>query len=212
MIRSVLLTRPEHDPVTKYLCIWSEEIIPLAKSKGMKVYDLKGKKAKRSEFESYTRANQPALFFMNGHGDANVITGHDNEPIVDDSTYLKDGVVYARSCDAGRSLGQHLVNNGARSFIGYRRKFIFGHMPEKMTKPLKDPIARLFLKPSNLIPSTLIKGNTADEAHNRSKREMYKSFRRMISSAASIEEKYAARWLWNNISSQVLLGDSQAKL
>ena len=137
MTRSILVTRPEHDLIVKYLCVWSEEVVSLAKSKGMKVYDLKGKKAKKSEFESYTRVNRPELFFMNGHGNANVITGHENEPIVDDSTHLKDGVVYARSCDAGRSLGRYLIDNGARAFIGYRRKFIFGHVPEKNDKTIQ---------------------------------------------------------------------------
>ena len=212
MSKSVLLTRPEHDVVTKYLCAWSEEVVSLARSKGMKVCDLRGRKAKKSEFDSYMRANQPALFFMNGHGSASVITGHDNEVLVDSRTQLKDGIIYARSCDAGHVLGHQLINNGAKVFIGYRRKFICGYMPERATRPLQDPIACLFLAPSNLVVSTLIKGNTADEAHIRSRKEMYKNFRRMISSAGSSEEKYAARWLWNNISNQVLLGNAQGKV
>lgn len=73
-------------------------------------------------------------------------------------------------------------------------------------------MAKLFLEPSNLIPTTLLKGHTVGEAHERAKQEMIKNFRKMISSASTFEERYAARWLWSDIRSQVIIGDHNASL
>lgn len=198
--------------MTKYLCVWSEEIVFLTKRKGITLLDLKGKKANRKTFESYIKAHSPSVIFLNGHGNAVAIAGYDDQLIVDDASILVDAIIYARSCDAGRYLGPALVKRGIRAFIGYNRKFILGYLPDKIMHPNEDPIARLFLQPSNLAVSTLIKGNTASEAHARSKEAMYKNFRRMISSIATYEERFAARWLWSNIHGQVLLGDPGARM
>lgn len=208
--KAILITRPDHETVTKYLCLWSEEVKEFAEHKGITVYDLKGEKANRKEFESYLSKNRPALLFLNGHGDAEVITGYDNNSLVDRSSSMPEVIVYGRSCDAALILGPYLVGKGARTFIGYRKKFILGYSPEKMTKPLQDPIAKLFLEPSNLVVTTLLKGNTTSEAHRRSRGEMYKNFLRMLSSTATDEQRYVAPWLWSNYNSQTLLGDAEA--
>jgi len=68
-------------------------------------------------------------------------------------------------------------------------------------------LAKLFLEPSNSIAMVLLKGHTVQEAHNRSRAAMYKNFRKMVSSAASYEERFAARWLWSNLKNQVLIGN-----
>lgn len=208
--RALLITRPDHETVTKYLCLWSEKVKEFAERKGIIVYDLKGKKANRKEFESYLSKNRPALLFLNGHGNTEVITGYDNEPLIDQSSSVLGGIIYGRSCDAALFLGPYLIQNGVSAFIGYRRKFILGYSPEKITKPLEDLIARLFLEPSNLVVTALLKGNTASEAHRRSREEMYKNFLRMLSSTSSDAEHYAAPWLWSNFNSQILLGDANA--
>ena len=209
---SVLVVRPDHELVTRYLCVWSEEVVALLEEKGINKLDLRGKKATRKEFESYVKTHKPSVIFLNGHGNAKEIAGYDDKIIVDETTVLADAIVYARSCDAGRELGHTLVSRGTRSFIGYNRKFILGYLPDKVMRPLEDSIAKLFLGPSNLAVSTVLKGNTAEEAHVRSRGAMYKNFRRMISSTATFEERFAARWLWSNINGQVLLGDATAKM
>lgn len=207
MSKSMLITRPDHDLITKYFYTWSNELVEFAKNKAIQVFDLKGKKSNRKEFLSYIKHN-PSLVFLNGHGNSNIFTGYDDEPIVEINTIIKDAIIYARSCEVGRNLGLKLIHNGAYSFIGYNRKFFCGYTPEKITKPLEDPIACLFLKPSNLIISTLLKNNSVQEAHNRSRKSMYNNFRKMVSSTATFEEKYSARWLWSNMHSQVIFGDS----
>lgn len=210
--KAILITRPHHDYATNYLRVWSKEIKSLAEEKGIPVYDLEGKKSLKANLESYWKAHKPSFIFLNGHGDTHVITGHDNEPLVDMSTSLNGALIYARSCDAGQVLGSQLINNGARAFIGYKRKFVLGYSPEKLAKPREDAMAGLFLEPSNLVASTILKERTAQEAHIRSKKAMYRNFRKMVSSAASYEERYAARWLWSNLNNQVLFGDINAKI
>jgi hypothetical protein len=209
---AVLVTRPRHDLITNYLYYWSIDLLRMAKEKGMNVFDLERKKATRQNLESYTRKQSPSLVFLNGHGNANVITGDADKPILDAKSKLSTSVMYARSCDAAAGLGKVMVAGSTKSFIGYRRKFTLSYTVAHTTKPLSDPLARLFLEPSNLVVSTIIKGHPAQEAHNRSQEAMRKNFRKMMSSQATDDERYAARWLWANVNSQVLLGDPSAKV
>lgn len=212
MSKSILVTRPDHDLITKYFCAWSQEIIDFAKSKNIDVYDLKGEKSNKKEFMSYADKHCPSIVFLNGHGNSIIFAGYENETLVDMDTVLENSIIYARSCEVGQKLGLKLIENGAKTFIGYNRKFFCGYVPGKITKPFEDNIAGLFLKPSNLVVSTLLKNNNAEEAHKRSKNQMYKNFRRMVSSTATFEEKYSARWLWSNLNSQVLFGDPLGKI
>ncbi len=208
MSKSFLVTRPINDPATKYLYVWSDAVINIAKKKYYAIYDLEKNKATRKNLESYIEKHNPSFTFINGHGNALQIFGHNNQLLIDQFSNLGNAtILYARSCDAAQKLGQSLIKNGVAAFIGYTRKFIFGYLPEKTTRPQCDSLAALFLEPSNLIASTIIKGHTTQEAHNRSLRAMYRNFTKMISSVATFEERYSARWLWSNINSQVLLGD-----
>ena len=120
-IDSVLIVRPDHELVTKYLCVWSQELVDFAKQKGINTLDLKGKKATRKEFDSYVRAHTPSFIFVNGHGNSSVIAGYDDKLIIDKTSAVAPAIIYARSCDAGRELGPMLIRQGARAFIGYRR-------------------------------------------------------------------------------------------
>lgn len=210
--KAILVTRPRHDVTTDYLSAWSTEVVKLARAKGHQVYDLVGAKATRKNFESYVQARRPEFLFLNGHGNADTITGHENEPILDTSSKIPATVIYARSCDAGQTLGPHLTRDSGTVFIGYRRKFMFGYLADHIMRPIKDPLAKLFLTASNLIASTLLKGHTVEEAHERSKNAMYRNFRDMVFSTASYEERIAARWMWGNFQSQVLLGNPKQKL
>ncbi|MFH0943416.1 MAG: hypothetical protein V1810_04560 [Candidatus Beckwithbacteria bacterium] len=71
-------------------------------------------------------------------------------------------------------------------------------------------MAKLFLAPSNLVVTTLIKGQTARKAQDRSRQAMLKNYRKMTSTTASYRKRYVARWLWSNYKSQVLYGDAAA--
>jgi len=73
-------------------------------------------------------------------------------------------------------------------------------------------MVRLFMESSNLVVSSIIKDHTAAEADQRSKNAMFKNLKRMISSEATFEERYAAPAMWSNINAQVVLGDAHAKI
>lgn len=215
MPKALLVTRPNYDSATNYLYFWSEPVIETAKNKRLPVYDLKSSKARRDVFESYLRTKNPGLIFFNGHGDGDNICGHNDQPLL--STGKNDRattgtIVYARSCDAGWKLGKSITKLGTRTFIGYINKFIFSYQQNKTTQPLRDTLAGLFLKPSNLVVTTLLKGHTTEEAHRRSTKQMYGNFFKMLSSSATPEEQYSAKWLWNNLQSQVLYGDGNARI
>lgn len=208
--RALLITRPNHDLATKYLFAWSEEVIKVAQEKVIPFYDLRGAKAHKDEFESYYKNHKPSFVFLNGHGNTREIAGHDNRSLVDSESNLKGAIIYARSCDAGRWLGHELVKKGTRSFIGYQRKFTFLYSLDKISRPKEDDIAQIFLGPSNLVASTLLKGHSAGAADGRAKDAMYKNFRKLLASTATHEERYAAKLLWSNLKNQVLLGSAAA--
>lgn len=215
MNKSLLITRPSYDATTNYLYSWTKLVIDDAKKKQITIYDLKGQKATKENFYSYIYSKNPDIIFLNGHGNAHCITGQNDEVLLDESTepnFFKGSIMYARSCDCGKSLGITLIDKRISAFIGYTRKYIIGTTRSKITKPLQDSLAKLFLQPSNLIPTTLMKGHTVHEADTRSKHAMLKNFQKMISSAGTFEERYAARWLWSNIKSQVVIGDKNASI
>lgn len=210
----ILVTRPNHDLVTTYISTWAKNVLIEADKRGIPKLDLSFKKAKRSYFESYIQKNQPKLIFLNGHGSVDSITGFDNEVLVnfENIDILEGKIIYARSCDAGVKLGPKAITGGALCFIGYRQSFVVGYSEEHWTRPLQDPLARLFLEPSNLVPITFLKGNSAADAYRKSQNASFKNFSFVLSTKASSLEKDAAPYLWHNRKYQVLLGDPLSKL
>lgn len=212
--KSILVTRPNHDLVTTYISTWAKKVLIEADKRKISKLDLLFKKASKSYFESYIQRNQPKLIFFNGHGSEDSITGFDNEVLVSlKNTDLLDGkIIYARSCDAGARLGPKAVRDGALCFIGYRQSFVVGYSEEYWTRPLQDPLARLFLEPSNLVPVTLLKGNSIADAYRKSQNTSFKNFTFALSTKASPLERDTAPYLWHNRKYQVVLGDLAAKL
>lgn len=215
MNKILLVTRPKHDLATNYLFYWTIHVIKQAMSKNFKILDLKEKKANKRNFESYIRKHQPDLVFFNGHGSESAIAGYDNEILIEvgsNESLLSKKIIYARSCEAAKSLGSKCVQKGAIAFIGYRKKYFLGYSQAKISQPLKDEVARLFLEPSNLIPISLLKGNTAEDSYKKSQKAMRNNLFFMLSSKASQIQKDAAPYLWANINYQTVLGNKQARL
>ena len=215
MSKIILITRPNHDLTTNYLYFWSEAVINITEKHNLTILDLNKNKANKKNFDSYIKNKHPNFIFLNGHGSETEITGYDNEVLIDSSdnkAMVTASIIYARSCDSGKILGKVLVDNGAGAFIGYKRKFVFLYNPDYSTKPQKDSVAKIFLEPSNLIPSTIIKGHSAGDAHNRAKESMLRTFRKLLLSSSDSEERYCASHLWSNIKCQVLLGDPETKM
>ncbi|MBI2330283.1 hypothetical protein HYU94_02750 [Candidatus Daviesbacteria bacterium] len=81
---------------------------------------------------------------------------------------------------------------------------------EKENNPLSDPLAKLYLEPSNIVATTLLKGHSASEAHLRGLGEMKKNLRKMLSSENPLTDSTGIVLLWSNIRGQILLGDPNA--
>lgn len=215
MSRAILITRPDHDLITTYLFQWSEYVIRLARKRNIKILDLSGKEANEKTFTSYIVKNDPIFVFFNGHGNKDAITGYDNESLVEankNEKLLAYKIVYARSCNAAENLGELCVKNNTLAFIGYKKKYTICYSNVSVGHPLKDQIAKLFIIPSNLIPVSFLKGNTARDAYRKSQESMVRNFSFMLSTRATQAQKDAAPYLWINKKYQVLLGNPGASM
>jgi len=209
MNKTLFITRPEHDDTTHYLSKWGAKTIEFALTKGINVLDLPQGRASKKEVESMLKKQNPSLVLFNGHGSTDTITGHHNEPIItiNNSSILKNKIIYALSCCSAKRLGVNCVAQGAKTYIGYDDDFILVYEPEKITKPLTDDTAKLFLDPSNELTFSLIKGNTAEIACQHSKEAFKKNIQKLLSSEATEEDASLARYLWWDMQHQICLGD-----
>jgi hypothetical protein len=174
----VLITRPNFDRVTSYLFVWSKEIIKEAKKRDLNVFQLNEEQTNRKTLEKRIEKNDPALVLFNGHGSPETITGHKKEILIkadDNEGILKSRIVHSFSCNSARTLGPKSVEAGAKSFIGYIKRFVILHDEKHTATPKKDNIAKHFLESANTVPISLIKGNTVKEAYEKSQASFEKS-------------------------------------
>jgi hypothetical protein len=214
MKKGILMTLPRYDDVTEYLSQFSQQIEDLAKEKNIEIKSLRDKEAIRTIFEKIIKSQDYKMVIFNGHGSENSINGH-KEIILQvelNDFLIKDRIVYARSCHAAVLLGVKCTENSKEGcFIGYDRPFQFYVNTQWTGNPLKDNTARLFLESSNLIPISLIKGNSASHANENSKKQMLKNIRKTILKPDAESFKIAEA-LWNNFEGQVLKGNPLVKL
>ena len=213
MDKTLLITRPKHDSTVRYLFYWAKDALELAKKKGMKVWDLDGKRANRKEVESILKKRKPSLVFLNGHGNDGVVMGQDNEVLVqagDNEDFLAGKIVYALSCRSGKKLGPESIKKGSAGYIGYKEDFIFMAEPNKMSDPLSDKTAGLFLEASNQVVTSLLKGHTMKQSHDRSK-NMFAKNAYKVAAGGSKDYLLATYLLWN-AEHQVCLGNQDASL
>lgn len=210
----MLTTRPNYDQGTNYLCYWTKLVIDEAIKKGIEVTDLFGKKANKANFVSYYKKHNHKLVFLNGHGFDNLITGYDDEILIDNlenKLEMIGSIIVARSCRCAKILGNFLVENGSLAFIGYKDDYVIKTSRKYSTKPLLDPMAALYLEPSNMIVKSLLKGKTTGEANIKSKRMMAINISKVLS-GGSKDKDDTVRWLYHDFKNQVIIGDSGAKL
>ncbi len=209
----ILITRPEHDPLTRHLSRWNNKVIEAAEQKGNNVVDLRREKANRKEFEGRINKIDPSLVLLNGHGDEDSVTGHDNEILVqvgDNEHLLKNRITYAVACSSGKSLGPSCADEKT-TFIGYDEYFILNLDREHLNDPLQDKRAEKFLEPSNRVAISLIKGRTCREASENSKRAFKKNIRSLLILSSDPDALDDAKDLFWNMNHQVCLGNQEAK-
>jgi len=185
---SILITRPRYETATHYLYYWSALIVKAADNGRNKVFDLEKDKATRKTIESYLAKQTPQVVIFNGHGNEYSITGQDGENLIvagQNANLLKDCVVYMRACSAGKILGVEIMKFGAKSFIGYKEPFRFySNETIYFNKPLEDDYARPFFEASNQVGLSLVKGRTAKDANEDSKKVYRDTISRLLTSNA----------------------------
>ncbi len=211
----ILITQPNFDKTTQYVSTWSEEVEEFSLKRGNKTITLKGKRSNRDEFESVMRKTVLQLVMLNGHGNDNEVAGQDNEVILDLESaeeIIKGKIIYALSCSATKVLGHSCIKKGAVAFIGYSEEYIFLHSHIKVSRPREDKRAALFFKPSNQIPISLIKGNTAQESYQDSKGILKRVISDLFNSETSNAERVCLPYLIWNYRHLTLLGYEKGTL
>ncbi len=104
-----------------------------------------------------------------------------------------------------------MKNDKEGCFIGYKLPFMFYIDDRWRSNPHKDNVAPLFLEPSNLIPISLIKGNTTFHASENSKKQILKTIKKVLETGSGEAFLFAEK-LWNNYTGQVLIGNGSATL
>lgn len=211
----LIVTRPQHDVTTKYLSSWAGEIINFAKKKDFEICDLLKEKANKSEFEGRVKKLNPEVVFLNGHGDDDKVTGHDNTELVSagkNHQILNNKITYALSCNSAKALGEKVAKNKTAAYIGYFDEFIFVCDSKYISKPLADPKAKPFMEASNQVMISLLKGNSAKDASKKSKNKFNDHFTNLLSSNADPDSLQSAQFLWWDMRHQSCLGDINARL
>ena len=213
MKKGMILSLPNSDLVTQYISHYSSFVEKEAENKNIPIKKLCAEEANMKEFNKVVTKLNYSFIFINGHGSESEIFGQ-REPLLKtgiNHELMKDRVVYARSCNSALVLGKACVENSKGCYIGYNLPFQFYNDENWSGNPEKDPLAGLFIEPSNLIPISLIKGNSAEFADENSKQIILKRINKTLKekSEGAFEISLA---LWNNYFGQVILGNKKARL
>jgi len=210
---TLIITLPEHDLITKYITVWSNQILNSAKKVGAKIIELKREKAIKKELLGRIKKLQPELVVLNGHGNEICIAGHNDTPLLRvGEKVFPIKIIYARACKAAQILGEELVKNGVEAFIGYKEDFVLRIDKYKVQRILDNEVAELYMTPSNQVSMALLKGSTAHEANERSKEHYKKTIQNLILAGPKSEFYQELPFLYWNMSHQVCLGNPDARL
>ena len=196
----VLVSNPEFDNITRYLKIWSEKLIEQQSKKDHNFFQLNNKRANRKTLTGFLSKKSIDLVLLNGHGAPDCIGGYNNEILLDANNIqlLKGKVVHALSCNTAAKLGPLAMGVGAKGYVGYDQKFVLISNPHKISNPLNDTTANLFLKPAFTAPKALLNGKTADEAVALAIDAYKESIRIALNSdIQSDDDKCASYLFWN---------------
>ncbi len=210
-----LITQPNYDKVTSYLFHWGKEILKEVYPAQVQFMNLEGKEANKANVESYLKKQNPKIILFNGHGSDKTICGFKEESIIEmdkNDHILKGRIIYSLSCSSANQLGHNSVQKGAEAFIGYENSFVIYTDSEREATPLKDNIAASFLKPSNRLSISLLKGNSAGESSNKSKNEFNKEIKKYLTEKSfEGSERIAMALLWD-MDSQIVIGNNEARI
>ena len=184
---TILVTNPDYDYATSYLCYYSKEIVSYAKKENIILIQLTNERLRRDIVEGIIRKKDPSFILFNGHGDKNTIYGgkvDGSEQFIIREGFneglLKGKLVYARACNASISLGKKATEGTEGCFIGYKYSFSFWIDYKWSAKPLNDKTAAFYLIPSNEVIVLLLKGSSTQTAHEKSKTMMVENMKKIL--------------------------------
>jgi hypothetical protein len=213
MSRILVVTNPSDDRVTEYLDSWSAKAIDLAKAQpDTFVFELRKEQANKAELVKLIEDKKPHLILFNGHGDHDFITGFDQEVLIksgENEELLKNIIVHAMSCNAGKTLGPEAIKIGSVAYIGYKEEFKLTHL-NKTTKAeqLADDVAKFFLEPAYEVIIALIEGNTVEQAYQRSRGIYADNLTSLMTSTHPDINPTIVSRLYHNYLHQVCLGNT----
>lgn len=213
--RKLLLTRPRHDALLEHLFYWCDEIVLSAKNHGIIVLDCKKEEANKETVSNYLKKQSPNLVIFNGHGDNNAVCGHHNKELIrikHNEHLLKLKIVYAIACKTAFGLGKESVRKGCKAFIGYDQDFGVVLDNTRICSPTKDNYAKPFKKASNAVSLSLIKGNTAQTAYDKSQKTYSDLIRKYSISTSNKEDKEIRFWLFWDKYFQRIIGEKTATI
>lgn len=179
----VLVTSPEVDSLTRYLRFWTKKLLEKYYKRHIFVC-LDGARATRERTRGTLMKKNIDVALFNGHGSDKHIRGHDNAIIIgeNDADLLRGKIVHALSCQTARTLGLRAKSAGALEYVGYDAKFVALLQKGKITCPLEDDTATLFLEPAFTAPKALLDGKAGAEAVRLAKQAYNRSILKALNS------------------------------
>lgn len=173
---NILASCPEIDNITRYLRVWTKDLVKRQKSKHNFLL-LEKEQVTRDRFCGTLRKISPELVLINGHGNYDRIGGHNNEILLDRSNaeLLEGKMVHALSCRSAKILGKIAVELGARGYVGYVENWTLMMRRGMLSNPLQDTTAELFMRPAFKVQEALLSGKKASEAAEIGREEYKKS-------------------------------------
>ncbi|HLC89681.1 MAG TPA: hypothetical protein VJG65_01845, partial [Patescibacteria group bacterium] len=113
---------------------------------------------------------------------------------------------------SARVLGKEVAGYADTTYIGYQEDFVLIYLEKYRTRPTEDNLAGFFLEPSNLVITTLIKGNSAKESLTRAKQEFLRNIQKLLNSKTKSDDSSVLRYLVWDMQNLVLQGDGEKKL
>lgn len=211
---TIVITNPAHDETTKVLSAWIDAVAKYIENGAQHtVVGLNDHEANKQSLNEAYDAHGPGLIMINGHGNPDVLCGHNNLPLIESSDpeneRYGDVIIHALACAAAKNLGVELVEGGLSAFIGYNENFHFYHDTKEGSDPLKDPLAALFLEPAYHIPKALADGHSAREAYDQAQRMYKDNF--LLAHKSNVDQPVLAS-LYHDIKNHVVLGSATASL
>jgi len=204
-----LFVRPNFDRATSYAHYYMDLAAQYA-SRNMRVIDLDGNNATKSNIFAALEEEDPIFCYFNGHGNADTYSAQNKEVVMltcngDES--LIGRVVLLLSCSCGIRLAPSAISKGATAIFGWEVDFTWIAVED----PVTDPYAQGYFESVNAISNALAEGKTTGEAMNLS----LAAWNQWIDYWTRSVDPYASmviQWLIHDRDGQKLFGSTSARI